>query len=84
MLSKLNYMPSTLFVTEVSYTKFLDRVHSAELKLQSKGLWDLPHPWLNLLVPRSNINNFAEVVFGNMLTDTNNGPVLVYPLNKSK
>ncbi|XP_073269587.1 cytokinin dehydrogenase 9-like [Primulina huaijiensis] len=84
LLSKLNYIPSTLFVTEVSYTKFLDRVHSAELKLRSKGLWDLPHPWLNLLVPRSKINNFAEVVFGNMLTDTNNGPVLVYPVNKSK
>ncbi|KZV19569.1 Cytokinin oxidase/dehydrogenase 6 isoform 1 [Dorcoceras hygrometricum] len=36
LLSKLNYIPSTLFLTEVSYTKFLDRVHTAELKLRKK------------------------------------------------
>ncbi|XP_075478649.1 cytokinin dehydrogenase 6-like [Primulina tabacum] len=84
LLSPLSYIPSTLFVTEVPYLTFLDRVHAAELKLRSKGLWDLPHPWLNLLVPKSKINRFAEVVFGNILTETNNGPVLVYPVNKYK
>lgn len=84
LLSELSYIPSTLFVSEVSYVEFLDRVHAAELKLRSKGLWDLPHPWLNLLVPRSKIHGFAEGVFGNILTDTNNGPVLLYPVNKSK
>ncbi|XP_057807793.1 cytokinin dehydrogenase 9-like [Salvia miltiorrhiza] len=84
LLSELSYIPSTLFVTQVSYVEFLDRVHAAELKMRSKGLWDLPHPWLNLLVPRSKIHTFADGVFGNILTDTNNGPVLIYPLNKSK
>ncbi|CAI9764729.1 unnamed protein product [Fraxinus pennsylvanica] len=82
ILSELNYIASTLFMSEVQYIEFLDRVHSAERKLRSKGLWDLPHPWLNLLVPKSKIHNFAEVVFGNILRDTNNGPVLVYPMNK--
>ncbi|KAK6163013.1 hypothetical protein DH2020_002854 [Rehmannia glutinosa] len=61
LLSELRYIPSTLFVTEVSYVEFLDRVHAAELKLKPKGLWDLPHPWLNLLVPRSKIHSFARV-----------------------
>ncbi|KAK4488677.1 hypothetical protein RD792_004451 [Penstemon davidsonii] len=84
LLSQLSYIPSTLFVTEVSYVEFLDRVHAAELKLRSKGLWDLPHPWLNLLVPKSKIQTFAQNVFGDILTNTNHGPVLVYPLNKSK
>lgn len=84
LLSKLNYIPSTLFVTEVTYVDFLDRVHAAELKLRSKGLWELPHPWLNLLVPKSKILSFSKGVFGSILTDTNNGPVLVYPVNKSK
>lgn len=84
MLSQLSYIPSTLFITEVPYVKFLDRVHTAEVKLRSKGLWDLPHPWLNLLVPKSKIHTFAETVFGNILTDTNHGPVLVYPVNKSR
>lgn len=71
-------------MNEVTYVEFLDRVHAAEIKLQAKGLWDVPHPWLNLLVPRSKIQKFADEVFGNILTDTSNGPVLVYPVNKSK
>ncbi|KAG9454776.1 hypothetical protein H6P81_007680 [Aristolochia fimbriata] len=38
LLSKLRYIPSTLFVSEVSYLEFLDRVHVSEVKLRSKGL----------------------------------------------
>jgi cytokinin dehydrogenase len=77
-------MASTLFLTEVSYLEFLDRVHVSEVKLRSKGLWEVPHPWLNLLIPKSKINDFADEVFGNILTDTSNGPILIYPVNKSK
>ncbi|RDY03199.1 Cytokinin dehydrogenase 6, partial [Mucuna pruriens] len=83
-LSRLSYIPSTLFSTEVTFIDFLDRVHVSEVKLRSKGLWDVPHPWLNLLIPKSQIHKFAEVVFGNILTETSNGPVLVYPVNKAK
>ncbi|KAJ4711556.1 putative Cytokinin dehydrogenase [Melia azedarach] len=83
-LSQLNFIPSTLFLSEVSYVQFLDRVHVSEVKLRSKGLWEVPHPWLNLLVPRSKIHDFAGKVFGNILTETSNGPILIYPLNKSK
>ncbi|XP_031284840.1 cytokinin dehydrogenase 6 [Pistacia vera] len=83
-LSLLNYIPSTLFISEVSYVQFLDRVHVSEIKLRSKGLWEVPHPWLNLLIPKSKIHDFAEGVFGNIITETSNGPILIYPLNKSK
>lgn len=84
LLSKLRYIPSTLFQSEVTYVEFLDRVHVSELKLRAKGLWEIPHPWLNLLIPRSKIHNFADGVFGNILRDSSNGPILLYPLNKSK
>ncbi|XP_042481157.1 cytokinin dehydrogenase 9-like [Macadamia integrifolia] len=84
LLSQLRYIPSTLFLTEVSYLDFLDRVHESEIKLRSKGLWEVPHPWLNLLIPRTRIHEFAEEVFGNILRNTSNGPILIYPLNKSR
>ncbi|XAR54417.1 Cytokinin dehydrogenase [Bertholletia excelsa] len=84
LLSQLHYISSTLFMSEVSYVEFLDRVHVSEVKLRSKGLWEVPHPWLNILVPRSKIQDFAEEVFGNILTDTSNGPILIYPVDKSK
>lgn len=84
LLSELSYIPSTLFVSEVTYTDFLDRVHVSEMKLRSKDLWDIPHPWLNLLIPKSKIHTFAQEVFGNILTETSNGPILIYPVNRSK
>lgn len=84
LLSELSYIQSTLFLTEVSYVEFLDRVHTSELKLREKGLWDVPHPWLNLLIPKSRIHEFAEVVFGKILTDSSTGPILIYPVNKTK
>ncbi|CAA0812781.1 Cytokinin dehydrogenase 1 [Striga hermonthica] len=84
LLSDLNYIESTLFLTEVSYLDFLDRVHVSEIKLREKGLWDVPHPWLNLLIPRSDIDEFAHGVFGKIVKDTNNGPVLIYPVNQSR
>lgn len=84
LLSQLRYIPSTLFQSDVSFLEFLDRVHVSEVMLRSKGLWEIPHPWLNLLVPRSGIHAFANEVFGKILTDSNNGPILLYPLNKSK
>ncbi|GAB2267177.1 Cytokinin dehydrogenase 1 [Dionaea muscipula] len=84
MVSKLAYMPHTLFLSEVSYVEFLDRVHLSEIKLRRKGLWDVPHPWLNLLVPRSSIYEFAKEVFGNILVENSNGPILIYPVNQSR
>ncbi|KAJ6408277.1 hypothetical protein OIU84_011568 [Salix udensis] len=52
LLSELSYIPSTLFLSEVSYVEFLDRVHQSEIKLRAK--------------------------------DNSNGPILIYPVNKSK
>ncbi|KAJ4906649.1 Cytokinin dehydrogenase 1 [Raphanus sativus] len=84
LLSELSYIQSTLFSSEVPYIEFLDRVHIAEIKLRAKGLWEVPHPWLNLLIPKSSIFEFATEVFNNILTSNNNGPILIYPVNQSK
>ncbi|XP_010547318.2 PREDICTED: cytokinin dehydrogenase 6-like [Tarenaya hassleriana] len=83
-LSQLSYIRSTQFLSEVSYEAFLDRVHVSETKLRSKGLWEVPHPWLNLLIPGSKIQNFAEVVFSTILKHNINGPILIYPMHRSK
>ena len=84
LLGQLNYITSTLFQSDVTYVEFLDRVHVSEVQLRAKGLWEVPHPWLNLLIPKSKIHTFAEQVFVKILTQTSNGPVLIYPVNKSK
>ena len=87
MLRELRYARGFAFVQDVSYVEFLDRVRAGELKLRAAGLWDVPHPWLNLFLPRSRILDFAAGVFhGVMLRRgggrTMMGPVLVYPMNR--
>ncbi|KAF1002738.1 hypothetical protein AG4045_030791 [Apium graveolens] len=84
LLKRLNYIPATTFTTDLSYVDFLDRVHKAELKLQSQGLWDVPHPWLNLFVPKSRIEEFDKGVFSGILGSNSKGPILIYPMNKNK
>ncbi|KAL6338343.1 hypothetical protein AAG906_018713 [Vitis piasezkii] len=85
LLKGLNFLPSFVFTKDVS-VDFLNRVHSRELNLRAKGLWDVPHPWLNLFVPRSRILDFNSGVFKDILPKINQttGPLLVYPMIRNK
>ncbi|CAD6229636.1 unnamed protein product [Miscanthus lutarioriparius] len=87
LLGELNFLPGTVFTTDLPYVDFLDRVHKAELKLRAKGMWEVPHPWLNLFVPASRIADFDRGVFRGVLggrTAGAGGPILIYPMNKHK
>ncbi|CAL4973759.1 unnamed protein product [Urochloa decumbens] len=87
LLGDLNFLPGTVFTTDLPYVDFLDRVHKAELKLRAKGMWEVPHPWLNLFVPASRIADFDRGVFRGILggrTASAGGPILIYPMNKHK
>ncbi|KAF3446372.1 hypothetical protein FNV43_RR11551 [Rhamnella rubrinervis] len=84
VVKKLDYISTSVFTTDLPYVDFLDRVHKAELKLRSKGLWEVPHPWLNLFIPKSKISDFDEGVFKGILGNKTSGPILIYPMNKDK
>ncbi|KAA8534832.1 hypothetical protein F0562_029726 [Nyssa sinensis] len=86
LLKGLNFLQGFMFKKDVSFVDFLNRVRSGELKLQSKGLWDVPHPWLNLFVPKSSIMDFNDGVFINIIHKQNKttGPILVYPMHQNK
>ncbi|AQL00087.1 cytokinin oxidase4b [Zea mays] len=87
LLGELNFIPGTVFTTDLPYVDFLDRVHKAELKLRAKGMWEVPHPWLNLFVPASRIADFDRGVFRGVLgggTAGAGGPILIYPMNKHR
>ncbi len=85
MLAPLSFHRGLLFTTDTSYFQFLDRLQEAQAQLISLGLWDqIPHPWLILFVPASSIERLDELVLKKIMTPDFSGPVLVYPLNKSK
>lgn len=79
-------MPEFMFEKDVSYVDFLNRVRGGELKLQSQGLWEVPHPWLNLFIPKTNISDFNSGVFNDIVLKRNitTGPVLLYAMNRNK
>ncbi|MCL7030146.1 hypothetical protein MKW94_002990 [Papaver nudicaule] len=85
LFSGLSYTPGFKFTKDVSYVDFLNRVRIGELELQKQGLWDVPHPWLNLFIPKSRISEFDSGVFQGILRKyRSSGPVLVYPTHRNK
>nr|POF11368.1 cytokinin dehydrogenase 6 [Quercus suber] len=82
----LSFIPGFTFEKDISYIDFLNRAQKGEQKLQSQGLWDIPHPWLNLFVPKSHISDFNSIVFKDIVLKRNitTGLVLVYPMNRNK
>nr|CAB3449362.1 unnamed protein product [Digitaria exilis] len=85
LLGQLSFEPGFVFSKDVTYVQFLDRVCEEERVLRSAGVWDVPHPWLNLFVPRSRILDFDAGVFKCIFRDSNPaGLILMYPMNKDK
>ncbi|XP_026662638.1 cytokinin dehydrogenase 6-like [Phoenix dactylifera] len=85
LLEGLSFMPGFAFTNDVTYIRFLNRVRDGELKLRSQGLWNVPHPWLNIFVPRSRIIDFDRGVFKSILRhDNSTGPILIYPMDRNK
>ncbi|KOM39899.1 hypothetical protein LR48_Vigan04g009700 [Vigna angularis] len=86
LVKGLKFVPTFMFEKDASYEEFLNRVYAEELFLRSKGLWEIPHPWLNIWIPRSRISDINEGVFKNIILKQNisGGISLIYPLNRSK
>ncbi|KAL1218340.1 Cytokinin dehydrogenase 2 [Cardamine amara subsp. amara] len=82
----LSYLPGFISIHDVPYFDLLDRVHAGENRLRSLGLWEVPHPWLNLYVPKSRILDFHNGVIRDILfkQKTTSGVALLYPTNRDK
>ncbi|KAL4335179.1 hypothetical protein GQ457_07G045370 [Hibiscus cannabinus] len=84
ILGRLGFVEGLKSQVDVSYTEFLQRVKRAEEEARANGCWDRPHPWLNLFVSKSDIVKFDRTVFKTMLKDGVGGPMLIYPLLRSR
>ncbi|XP_076926206.1 cytokinin dehydrogenase 2-like [Bidens hawaiensis] len=86
IFNTLNVNLGLIFNKDVTFFDFLNRVRSEELVLQSLGLWEVPHPWLNLFVPRSRIADFNQGVLVDIVQKQSlcSGPFLIYPINRKK
>ncbi|KAK4727684.1 hypothetical protein R3W88_032601 [Solanum pinnatisectum] len=86
LVQGLNYLGGFMFKKDVTFVEFLNRVRKGPIELELKGMWDVPHPWLNLFVPKSNIMQFNAAVFEDIILRQNKptGPILVYPTSRKR
>ncbi|KAK5773165.1 cytokinin dehydrogenase 7-like [Gossypium arboreum] len=84
LLERLGFIQRLKFQLNVSYVEFLLRVKQVEEHAKANGNWDSPHPWLNIFISKSSIVDFDRTVFRKMLKDGVGGPMLIYPLLRSK
>lgn len=96
MLAPLSFRQELLFKTDTTYFHFLDRVYAAEaaknlptpscecVSIPHACEWNAPWPLLSLFIPAYAIEQFDLLVLKRLVTSEFNGPILVYPMNKSK
>lgn len=83
LLSGLAFNPGTQTAQDMTYFDYLNRLAPLIAFLRQIGVWDLPHPWVNLFVPAAN----AQTLIGETLAtltvdDVGQGPILIYPFNR--
>ncbi|EEC83684.1 hypothetical protein OsI_29488 [Oryza sativa Indica Group] len=84
MMRPLKYVRGLEFAAGVGYVDFLSRVNRVEDEARRNGSWAAPHPWLNLFISSRDIAAFDRAVLNGMLADGVDGPMLIYPMLKSK
>lgn len=83
LLSGLAFNPGTQSSQDMSYFDYLNRLAPLVAFLRQIGVWDLPHPWVNLFVPAANAQTLiGETLASLTVDDVGQGPILIYPFNR--
>lgn len=78
----LSFIPDTEQVVDMAYFDYANRVTGLIDFVRSTGRINLPHPWFDVFIPDSKIDDFVGGVFAN-LTPEDLGPdfpILFFPL----
>jgi FAD/FMN-containing dehydrogenase len=84
-LAGLSFVPGTQATADSTYFDFANRLAPTVAFLKSIGAWGLPHPWLNLFLPSAEAPSFIRGVLDDpTLNEVSQGPILLYPVKRSK
>jgi FAD/FMN-containing dehydrogenase len=84
LLAGLGFQPGTLQVKDSSYFDFVNRLAPLVALLQQLGVWDFPHPWLDMFVPARSVAAFVEEVLARTTeADMGQGPIILYPIRSA-
>lgn len=84
-LAGLRANPSSATVTDYTYLQWVNRVDFAVEQLKAAGLWETPHPWLDLFLPDSEIEAYVTSVLATLTpADVGAGLQLLYPFKRQR
>lgn len=85
LLDDLNYIPESEQIDDRTYFDFLNRLAPTVEFLKSIGVWFWPHPWFDVFVPSSEVDQYVGDIAANLtLDDTGRGPILLYPVKTDR
>ena len=71
-------------VFEFNYFDWQNRLATVVAELQESGVWEYPHPWLNLFLPGSQVKSYVSSVLQTLTASEVKDPILLYPFRRSK
>lgn len=83
LLKNLNPDSGTT-ISEFSYFDWQNRLAPVVAQLQESGIWEFPHPWIDLFIPNNQVKSYINAVLQNLTPTDVNGPILLYPFLRSK
>jgi len=83
LLAGLSVLPSAVNVLDLPYAAYISRLDLVEAALRQIGLWQLPHPWIDVFVPRNAAVDFIRRELAQITPDDVAGPMLIYPYRRS-
>lgn len=78
MPKRQDWLPGGYFAFDLPYLAYLDRLGPVEEMLKQLGLWQLPHPMLDVIVPGSQAQGFIRETLTAVSPAEVAGPVLIY------
>jgi cytokinin dehydrogenase len=78
LLDGLHYEGEAV-IEDLPYFDFQNRLAETVELLKQIGLWFLPHPWINLFLPSSAVDDYVSDVLVEFEPGDINGPILLYP-----
>ncbi|NLU72595.1 FAD-binding protein [Streptomyces sp. HNM0575] len=84
LLAGLRFDSAGMTADTLEYYAFLDRLAPSVADQKEQGLWDDPHPWLNLLLPSASVTRLASGILDALRPEDvgTSGVVLLYPLRR--
>ena len=78
LLRRLNFQGDPV-IEDIPYFDFKNRLAETVEFLKQIYAWFLPHPWINLFLPSSIVDDYVADVLVNLEPGDVNGPILLYP-----